>query len=88
MTGRDGRLDRRGLIKALVGGAGAGLLAAGTAGARPVRKASKARVNYQDHPMDVRACATCTLFLAPDACKVVRGKISPDGWCNRYDLAD
>jgi hypothetical protein len=26
--------------------------------------------------------------VAPHACKVVEGKISPDGWCKAYAMAD
>jgi hypothetical protein len=86
---RGTRLGRRGLLKAVLGGAMAGLMGAGPARAAKIRrKVSKAQARYQDHPMDVRACAACTLFVAPDACKAVRGKVSPDGWCNLFDLAD
>ena len=53
-----------------------------------VPKVSKTRAQYQDHPMDIRSCATCAQFVAPGGCKVVIGKVSPDGWCALYDLAD
>ena len=89
MTDRTTRPARRGLLKAILGAAAAGLGAAGPARAAKIRrKVSKARARYQDHPMDVRACASCTLFVPPDACKAVTGKVSPEGWCNLFDLAD
>ncbi len=72
--------------------AAAGVLAAASARAaikpKPRRKVSQARAKYQDHPMDIRACATCTLFQAPDGCKAVLGKVSPDGWCDLFEIAD
>jgi hypothetical protein len=49
---------------------------------------SKTQAEYQDSPKDIQMCATCTLFVAPHACKVVEGKISPDGWCKAYAMAD
>jgi hypothetical protein len=51
-------------------------------------KLSKAHVQYQDSPKGIAMCATCTLFVAPRACKLVEGDISPSGWCNAYAMAD
>jgi len=28
------------------------------------------------------------LFEKPNACKVVAGEVSPDGWCKAFALAD
>ena len=60
---------------------------------RPARaeaadKMTKARAEYQGTPNGIYSCATCTLFVAPDACKVVEGEVSPDGWCKAYAMAD
>lgn len=44
-------------------------------------KMSKAEAEYQDTPNGILSCATCTLFDAPNSCKVVEGEVSPDGWC-------
>ncbi|MGL3213789.1 MULTISPECIES: hypothetical protein [Bradyrhizobium] len=30
----------------------------------------------------------CTLFVAPDGCKVVEGAISKDGWCKAFAAVD
>jgi hypothetical protein len=30
----------------------------------------------------------CTLFERPNACKVVEGEVSKDGWCKAFVLAD
>jgi hypothetical protein len=51
-------------------------------------KLSKERAQYQDNPKGIAMCATCTLFVAPRACKVVEGDISPSGWCKTYAMAD
>ena len=47
-------------------------------------KASKEAVQYQDSPKSGQKCADCQFFTAPDACQVVEGKISPNGWCSLY----
>ena len=41
-------------------------------------------VAYQSSPKDGRQCDDCMLFQAPDACKVVDGKISASGWCKLW----
>jgi hypothetical protein len=41
----------------------------------------KTAVAYQDSPKGDHQCSGCALFVAPDACKNVAGKISPNGWC-------
>jgi hypothetical protein len=30
----------------------------------------------------------CTLFEAPNACKVVEGEVSKDGWCKAFAPVD
>jgi hypothetical protein len=44
-------------------------------------KAPKAAMKYQDHPKGDEKCSNCMQFVAPDSCKVVDGKISPNGYC-------
>ena len=51
-------------------------------------KMSKAQAEYQDSPKGIQMCATCTLFVAPHACKVVDGEVSASGWCKAYAMAD
>ena len=53
-----------------------------------MERLSKAQARYQDSPRGIAMCATCTLFIAPHACKVVDGDISPNGWCKEYAMAD
>ncbi len=65
----------------LIGAAGAvPLLALGATGARAA-KLSQSAVRYQDSPKEGKRCDGCNLFIAPNACKSVDGKISPSGWC-------
>jgi High potential iron-sulfur protein len=55
--------------------------------ARAAAKASKAALQYQDHPKGGLDCDDCQQFIpgkskkAMGECKVVEGPISPKGWC-------
>jgi High potential iron-sulfur protein len=43
---------------------------------------NKKQFKYQSKPgKNGQKCSGCNLFIKPDACKVVTGKISPNGWC-------
>jgi hypothetical protein len=43
---------------------------------------NKKQFKYQDKPgKNGQTCAGCSLFIKPDKCKIVTGKISPKGWC-------
>lgn len=45
-------------------------------------KVSQASVQYQTQPKGEQKCANCTHFIAEsNTCKLVEGKISPEGWC-------
>ena len=44
-------------------------------------KMAPAAVKYQDTPKDGKQCDGCNFFVAPDACKMVDGKIAATGWC-------
>jgi hypothetical protein len=39
---------------------------------------------YVTHPVGGKQCSTCSLFKAPNACQVVKGKISPTAYCKIY----
>ena len=73
--------------RAFIGAVGIGLWA-GAATAAEQRLLTKAEAHYQDQPKDIRRCATCLLFVSPDACKALIGKVSPDGWCDLYEFID
>ncbi len=45
------------------------------------QKVAKKMVQYQTAPKDGHQCSGCEHFVAPKACKVVEGDISPRGWC-------
>jgi hypothetical protein len=80
-------MRRRDFIKTIAG-LGAGWPRVAHAQQAGVEKLSKAQAQYQDSPRGIAMCATCTLFVAPRACKVVDGNISPNGWCKEYAMAD
>jgi len=57
-------------------------LAAGMGGrAAAQQKIDRKLVQYQDTPKNGQKCSDCLQFVAPDGCKVVEGKISPNAWC-------
>jgi hypothetical protein len=43
---------------------------------------------HQDTPSGIYSCGLCTLFERPNACKVVEGEVSKDGWCKAFAMAD
>ena len=43
---------------------------------------NKKQFKYQDKPgPNGQKCAGCRFFRKPNACTIVHGKISPNGWC-------
>ena len=77
------KFSRRSLLKSAVALAGAATCA-GLASSRAAfaqAKASKEAMKYQDKPKGDQKCSNCLQFVAPDGCKVVDGKVSPDGYC-------
>ena len=58
------------------------------AGAARANKADKADLSYRDKPgANGKRCGSCASFVAPRACRVVDGDVSPDGWCVAYSEA-
>ena len=53
-----------------------------------IDKMTQRQAEYQDSPQSIFSCATCTLFVQPNMCKVVEGEVSRDGWCKAFALAD
>lgn len=51
---------------------------------------NKAQFKYQDKPNGKQKCSGCALFVpgktakADGTCKVVKGAISPNGWCTAF----
>jgi hypothetical protein len=61
-------------------------LASAQVAAQP--RVSPSEAQYQDRPKGGFSCAACALFRPPRSCVVVRGEISPRGWCRFFDLPD
>ena len=55
--------------------------AAQQAGKAKGGKVSKEQVKYQEKPKGDQKCSNCINFIEPDSCKLVAGKINPNGWC-------
>jgi len=51
---------------------------------------TKTQFKYQDTPKDGHQCSGCTFFIAGKSatasgtCKIVKGDISPKGWCQAW----
>ncbi|WP_199445598.1 hypothetical protein [Acidisphaera rubrifaciens] len=66
---------------------GAALLSATMSSRRAVaagNKVTQAAAGYQESPQGDQSCDSCAQFVAPAACKVVEGNISPGAWCKLY----
>jgi len=64
------------------------MIAAGVAVASTARaqdeKIAQELVQYQAEPKDGQKCNICAQWVEPNACKIVAGKISPNGYCVAY----
>jgi len=83
------RLDRsrRSVIRAIATGVPAAVLL-GISRTEAAEKMTRQQAEYQDRPDGIYSCGMCTLFEKPNACKVVEGDISIEGWCKAFALAD
>jgi hypothetical protein len=79
--------SRRRIIRTIVTGIPAAVLLR-ISQAEASEKMTRLQAEYQDRPSGIYSCAMCTLFEKPNACKVVEGEISTDGWCKAFALAD
>lgn len=68
----------------LAGAAMAGVGAVCLSATRAEAKMKPELAKYQDTPKGEAKCSGCSHFQEPDACKVVDGKISPEGWCQLF----
>lgn len=39
---------------------------------------------YQTHPNGSKKCSGCVQFISPSSCKLVKGTISPNGYCKFF----
>ncbi|GLI95340.1 hypothetical protein [Methylocystis echinoides] len=53
----------------------------------PEERLTKDDVAYQNVPKGRQRCDNCDVFLPPNGCTSVQGKISPRGWCNIWRQA-
>ena len=84
MRAPHGPLSRRQLFPTLIGAGGTAiLLAANDATAAP-SKADQRTAKYQDYPKNGLSCTQCKAFKPPNACQLVAGGVSPNGWCNLF----
>jgi hypothetical protein len=83
------RIDsaRRMAMRALAGALSAGL-ASRISRAKASERMTRQQAEYQDTPNGIYSCGMCTLFEKPNACKVVEGEVSKDGWCKAFAMAD
>ncbi len=65
----------------------AGVAAASLVATKAEAKAPQKAVSYQDEPKDGKRCDGCRHWQPPNACKLVRGEISPSGWCQIWAKA-
>ncbi len=48
------------------------------------QKIAQELVQYQAEPKEGAKCSGCAQFQAPNACAIVAGNVSPNGWCVAY----
>lgn len=39
---------------------------------------------YQTHPKGPQRCQICLQFTPPNTCKIIKGTITPQGWCQYF----
>ena len=76
-----GNINRR---KLLLAAAVAAPVAVFVAMPAEAAKVSQASVSYRPSPNAGHSCGNCKLFIAPSACQLVAGKVSPAGWCQLW----
>lgn len=92
-SGPNQKLSRRRLLKVTIAGAFAAstgvLTSCMTSPPSPTARGAgttpKREARYQDSPNRGRRCGGCTHFLEPNACEIVAGEISPNGWCRFHE---
>lgn len=66
-------------------GRSSGMLAAQDGPGTPASaKISKAQAKYQAQPKAGQMCVNCANFIPSSSCKLVEGKVSPNGWCTLW----
>ena len=70
--------------RSLMSGAGAIAVLGANATAGRTAKVSQSAVTYQASPKGEQRCGNCKQFQPPNACKLIDGSISPQGWCQLW----
>ena len=79
------RISRRSvLLQGVLCATGVATILATNIDSAKAAKLPQKSVGYQPTPKGDRECSNCKLFVAPDACEKVAGKISPHGYCLLY----
>lgn len=78
------RISRRRVLTGTAVAIGLGASGMAVRRACAQQKIKQADAKYQDHPSGTQKCDGCIQFQAPNACKIVDGTISPNGWCQFF----
>lgn len=93
MNDDDKTISRSGMIQRLaVAPIAIGAFAALRAEAEAAATTDPKVAQYQTHPNAGKKCSGCSLYIPAKSnpmktagtCKIVKGKISPNGWCKFY----
>ncbi len=77
-------LSRRLLLHHAAAGTATALGAGVTEMTQAQTKSQQQTAGYQSSPNGGQRSGNCAHFQPPAACKVVAGKINPQGWCRIY----
>lgn len=88
------RSERRTSRRALLAGGGLAVCVLAVRASRSlavadeeIKEADKIKqsdAHYQTHPKGRQRCEICLQFNPPDSCKIVRGPITLQGWCQFF----
>jgi hypothetical protein len=81
-------LSRRSIIGTVARAAAAATPLLAAIAVQAADKMTRKQAEYQDTPNGIYSCGLCSLFEAPNGCKVVEGEVSKDGWCKAFALQD
>ncbi len=72
---------RSALLQGAVCAAGVATILVTNVNSAKAAKLPQKSVGYRPTPNGDRQCSNCKLFVAPDECEKVDGKVSPQGYC-------
>jgi len=80
-SGEPSRAFSRRIVLLHTAGCAAGAAALLLPSRQAAAKMKQPSVEYQDSPKGDQKCSNCSLFQEPNACTLVDGDISSEGWC-------